>query len=171
MSEGACGDAPPPVEDCSSFGDEDGNGLADWDDPECIFDPACAEPGPLACSPGALLPTVGFGVYSGNTFLAPSEERGSCAGNGSEHVYVFQSNQAGVVCLNSAGSSYDTAIHVRQTCADSTSEIACNDDAIGSLQSSLSFNASAGQTYYIFMDGFSIFGDYTLSISEGPCSP
>jgi len=35
------GGAPPPVEDCATEGDEDGNGLADCDDPACAEDPLC----------------------------------------------------------------------------------------------------------------------------------
>ena len=172
ISAGACGQAPPPLfEDCALLGDEDGNGLADCDDPACFAEPAClAPPGPSACAPSALLVASGFGVYSGDTFSAPSEERGSCAGNGNEHVYMFVSPQSGIVCVDSDGSSYDTALHVRSSCADANSEIACNDDALPGLQSQLSFNATAGQLYYIFMDGFGGSGAYTLSISAGGCS-
>jgi hypothetical protein len=39
--------APPvasPVEICAVAGDEDGDGLADWADPDCAANPACQPP-------------------------------------------------------------------------------------------------------------------------------
>jgi hypothetical protein len=118
-----------------------------------------------------MLVAPGFGVYQGSTVGEPAEESGTCAGDGHEQVYMFLASQSGEVCLDAAGSDYDTALHVRLSCDDLSTEIACNDDAVG-LQSALSFNAIAGETYYIFMDGYGFFGgsgQYSLSISSGPC--
>ena len=39
-----------PVEDCASPGDEDGDGLADCDDPDCVGDPACPPPAVEDCA-------------------------------------------------------------------------------------------------------------------------
>jgi len=40
VSDADC-EASPLAEDCSTLGDEDGDGLADCDDPDCVDEPAC----------------------------------------------------------------------------------------------------------------------------------
>ncbi len=108
--------------------------------------------------------------YRGTTVGAFSTERGSCAGRGPEAVWAFALDAAGCVRLSTAGSAYDTVLHVRRDCGDAASEVACNDDAAG-LQSAVEVEAEAEQTYWVFVDGYSenSAGEYSLSIE--PCEP
>ena len=86
-----CSDVPVAAERCDVIGDEDANGLADCADPACFFDLICLfGPDPSACDPLALEVITDFGSYQGSTLGAPSVDRGSCAGGGSERVYQLR---------------------------------------------------------------------------------
>ncbi|MBW4560997.1 MAG: PPC domain-containing protein [Mojavia pulchra JT2-VF2] len=71
----------------------------------------------------------------------------------------------GVVVLDTFGSNYDTTLAVYTgNAVNNLTEIASNDDYSG-LQSQVAFNATAGQTYRIAVDGFSgSDGDITLNL-------
>ncbi|MCA9540591.1 MAG: hypothetical protein KC620_16950, partial [Myxococcales bacterium] len=150
--------------------------------PDCVVDGDCAagevcragvcEPGPVvvpACN--APIP-AGVGRYVGTT-AGMGATAGSCHGGvGSPEVAYALNLPAGEYCLMTEGSVYDTSLHVRTTCADVATEVACNDDAADfGLQSALSFQAAAGTTYYAFVDGFSnnASGDYVLTVLPGAC--
>ncbi|MDJ0735808.1 MAG: hypothetical protein QNJ47_17385 [Nostocaceae cyanobacterium] len=61
----------------------------------------------------------------------------------------------GEVTINTLGSNYDTTLSIYTGLAvDSLTEVASNDDTIGSFQSQVTFTAIAGQTYHIAVDGF-----------------
>ena len=114
---------------------------------------------------------AGIGSTGGSTGGA-SGARGSCGGAGPEDAYVASFDEAGTVCISTAGSDFDTLLYVRTGCDDPDSEVACNDDrAPGQLQAQLEIDAQAGTDYYIFVDGFGpgSVGDYSLAIAAGPC--
>ena len=82
------------------------------------------------------------------------------------------------VCIDTAGSDYDTAIYARTSCNDQDSEVVCNDDADAVIDednefvSMMELDVEAGRLYFIFVDGCCSeedFGDYTLTVTEGPC--
>ncbi len=96
---------------------------------------------------------------------------GSCAASSDApaHVYTYRPSTSSQVCINTVGSGFDTALYVRSACGDPSSELACNDDTQG-LQSEVGFYAQAGQTYYVFVDGYgSNSGDYTVNLRQGAC--
>ena len=94
--------------------------------------------------------------------------------NGNEAVYAFMAPANGTYCVNTEGSAYDTYLYVRTTCASPTTEVACNDDInynAGNTRSEDDFTATAGDVYYIFVDGYSMGGgEYTLTVSAGACN-
>ena len=54
--------------------------------------------------------------------------------------------------VNTFGSSYDTILSVfTGTCPTPLTQAACNDDSSGTVQSSVSFTDSVGNTDYYFM--------------------
>ncbi len=112
---------------------------------------------------------AGIGSTGGSTG-GPSGQQGSCGGRGPEDAYVASFDNAGTVCITTAGSDYDTLLYVRTGCDDPDSEVACNDDRVG-LQAQVEIEADANTDYYIFVDGFGAnsFGDYSLTIVEGEC--
>jgi hypothetical protein len=110
------------------------------------------------------------GTYSGSTAASLHDYAAVCSSNTApDVVYAFTAPSSGSVCVDTVGSGYDTTLHVRTTCEDIASEVACNDDAVG-LQSRVEVGARSGETYFVHVDGFSTSsGDYTLNVRSGTC--
>jgi len=83
-------------------------------------------------------------------------------------VYRYVAGASGSINVNLCASGYDTALGIYDA---SFTNMFCNDDFCG-LQSEIDgIPVTAGQTYYIVVDGFSSnCGDYVLSVTENvPC--
>jgi hypothetical protein len=76
-----------------------------------------------------------------------------CAGNGPTVWYAFTPAQDIEVRAITFGSDYDTTLSVYTGSRGSLTQIACNDDLQGP-QSSVIFNAIAGQTYFLMVGSF-----------------
>lgn len=123
--------------------------------------PTCAYDGSLGSATGS---SVAVGVNCG----AGNDVFGATCGDGQgsdDLVYSWVAPATGTYVIDTSGSSYDTALTVRDpaTCG----ELACNDDYPGATQSSLELDAVAGQEYQIVVDGFSTgsCGDFQLNIN------
>lgn len=84
-------------------------------------------------------------------------------------VYRFVAGATGSINVTLCGSAYDTALGIYNS---SLVNLFCNDDFCG-LQSEIDgIPVTAGQTYYIVVDGFSTnCGDYVISVTENvPCA-
>lgn len=97
-------------------------------------------------------------------------------GNASpDAVYNYTSATCQSVTVTLCGSSYDTGLSVYRTGAcPGTVLVAGNDDNLcggtSTLQSTLSFQASAGVPYFILVHGFSSdYGPYVLNVTGQPC--
>ncbi len=113
--------------------------------------------------------TAGMGNYYNP--IAP------CAPTASpEVVYRFEPSSTMQYTISLLGSSYDTYLYVNTAGAcPGALQLACNDD-FGGLQSQVTLTLSAGQTYFIIVDGYGTdsFGDYVLNISDNcdiTCQP
>ncbi|HEY3295092.1 MAG TPA: serine protease [bacterium] len=90
-------------------------------------------------------------------------------------VYNFTSATCQNVSVSLCGSGYDTGLSVyRNGACPGTTLVAGNDDnlcgGIGTLQSTLGFQASAGVTYYILVHGyFTYSGPFVLNVTGTPC--
>ena len=151
--------------------------------PGCREDRDCAEgevcfggrcgPPPGACADPVAIDRAG--AWEGTTVGAPSAQAGSCGGEASpEVVYAIALNEPVEVCLSTAGSGFDTVLHVRaDDCVDAAAEVACNDDSLfaGGRQSAVTLEARAGVVYYVFVDGVDEgqLGAYALDVSRGRC--
>lgn len=130
---------------------------------------SCASPRPF--------PALGNQV-SGTT-RGTSSVSASCGGGGApEEVWTWTPTASGSVTISTCGSSYDTVLSVR-TGSCTGAEVACNDNTTvwcsnGSTNHSyVTFNAVAGTTYFIVIDGGgSASGNYLLRMSppDGTCS-
>ncbi len=140
------------------------------DDPQnpgtCIPDPnphgeACADAMPL---------TVGEGTLTGTTSDANDDARGSCGGNGPDRVYGFVIDEPMRAEFEMSG--YDTVLHLRTTCDDPDSQIACDDEGGSAHGSKITEMLDPG-TYYLWADSWSSGGDYDLTYSfrTDPCNP
>ena len=79
----------------------------------------------------------------------------------------------GFFAIDTFGSDYDTSLAVYTGSAvDSLTEVASNDDSFFSLESEVQFEATAGTTYQIAVDGFiGSVGEITLNIDESEATP
>lgn len=116
------------------------------------------------CVDDAIVVDVGE-EYSGSTTGATGTDESSCGYNDKHavwHSYTPQSNKT--VTISLCGSAFDTTLAVFDSCGGI--ELACNDNYCG-LQSELTLDMTAGQTYLIRVAGYDgQTGDYTLTIVE-----
>jgi hypothetical protein len=107
--------------------------------------------------------STGAGLLLGTTCGMGNEDTKTCAGTDGDDVsFVWTAPMSGTVGFSLDGSSYDTALQAKEfgTCADTF----CNDDFFG-LDSYLELTVTAGQTYYLSIDGFNgACGDYVLGV-------
>src|SRR5437879_4879950 len=85
-----------------------------------------------------------------STFETVGGEPRPCYPVASTVWYSFTPNQAGVVKINTAGSTYDTvaAIYTGSS-LNGLTPLACNDDTGGGLTSAVQFSATSGTRYSI----------------------
>jgi hypothetical protein len=113
-------------------------------------------------------------VYSGNTLDTPNDNLTSgsslaCSGVGSggQAWYSYTATETGFVNLSTCGGTMDTYLHVFTGSCGNLSCYVQNDDACN-MQSMLSFQVIAGESYLIRMGGFgSNSGPYSMSVSCG----
>ncbi|MFZ5439331.1 MAG: choice-of-anchor D domain-containing protein [Myxococcota bacterium] len=128
------------------------------------------------CSSPGVIPPLGHvvrGTTSGGSTLS------STCGGGSapEQVWTYTPQASGSVTISSCGSSLDTVVSVRgESCGGA--QLTCNDNTStwcpsGTTHSYVTFNVTAGQTYYVVVDGSgSSSGSYNLRVAppNGTCS-
>jgi len=100
-----------------------------------------------------------------------------CSGNGATVWYAYTPATDVQLTANTWGSSYDTTLSAwtGSPGALSPTPVACNDDSNGSFQSSITFDAIAGTTYYFMAAAFGsggLGGSLSFDVSEvGPSPP
>lgn len=110
--------------------------------------------------------TNGTPAFSGNNFLADvaDDAESSCQTSDYDVWFSYESTCDGAVTVDALGShQYDTLLAVYDAC--SGNEIACGDDAKGTLHAKVSFATVIGQTYHIRLASVSEAGDYVLNIA------
>lgn len=108
-------------------------------------------------------------THSGSTCTAANDYSFCFMGSSNDVVYSLNVTECQNITVSTCGgqTNYDTRLTVRTggTCPGTT-EIGCNDDYCG-LQSEITFDATAGVTYYIVVAGFSANnGRYTLNVTS-----
>ena len=93
-----------------------------------------------------------------------------CAGNGPTVWYAVTLAVDTPVLASTFGSDYDTTLSAYSGSPGALSQIACNDDAGGGVQSQVGFNAAAGVTYYLMVGAYSsgAGGNLTISLDVAP---
>src|SRR5207249_2218255 len=121
-------------------------------------------PGSGACSSPIAIP-AGGGTFTGTT-SGSGTLAGSCGSTGGapERVYQWTPNVSGMATIQTcgAGTNFDTVLYIRNSPCATGSELpgGCNDDACtnstGLFRASrLTPTVTAGQTYFIIVDGYS----------------
>jgi len=139
-------------------------------DPNCLdasdeapLNPVC--PDLSNCPNGDLGSAVGNNVASGSTIGVSDDLDPPCIGEGTagDIAYAWVAPATGTFVFTTEGSNYDTALYVLDgDCFGPV--LACNDDYQG-LQSQVILQATQGQAFTIFIDGYSSNeGSYFLSI-------
>ena len=139
-----------------------------------------ATPSPVGCAAAIQVPAQG-GTFDGTTSGA-SNFSGTCAvtANSPDRVFQWTPAVSGAATIATCGgtTSFDTAVYVRAGSCQGT-QIACGDDAAGCETSEpnahhasrVVVNVTAGQTYFIVVDGYNgAGGTFTLTIAP-PVSP
>src|SRR5205814_1857121 len=126
-----------------------------------------------ACNNPTVIPAQG-GTFGGTTSGA-SSQAGSCGNSGSSPELVFQWTPAvsGTATIETcgAGTSFDTVLYLRSGSCVSGAEAGCNDDACvnstGLFRASrLTPTVTAGQTYFIVVDGYGgAQGTFSLTVT------
>jgi hypothetical protein len=125
-----------------------------------------------------VIPAAG-GTFTGTT-TGTGTLAGTCASSAASPERVYQwtpmtSGNATIQTCSGADTSYDTVVYVRRASCASGVEVACNDDAAGCFTSEpndhhasrLTAAVTAGQTYFIVVDGYGGgAGTFTLSVSD-----
>jgi len=117
---------------------------------------------------------IGEGTVNGNNLGATGGDVTTCATNDTRDVwYCYTATQTGLARASTCGSSFNTSIAVFDGCGGA--QLACGDDTtLGvcppnatSLQSSVTWNAVADQTYAIRIGGTAASaGNYILTVSN-----
>jgi len=168
--DGSCGGQAPSGcwcdESCNSFGDCCSEVCTDC--PNLNF---CG-PTPTPCDNAVTIPPSG-GVFTGST-TGSDTLSGSCGGGatGPEKVYQWSPDISGTATIETCGTGtdYDTVVYMRSGDCEAGTEISCNDDACANstgsaLASRITPTVTAGQTYFIIVDGFgSSSGNFTLFV-------
>ncbi|HXI50624.1 MAG TPA: S8 family serine peptidase, partial [Candidatus Saccharimonadales bacterium] len=115
------------------------------------------------------------GSYTGDNFSASKEpgEPNHAGDTGGHSVWwSWTANGSGVTTIDTTGSAFDTLLAVYTGGAvNSLSLIAQNDDANGGLNSQVTFNAVAGTTYQIAVDGYAGSAGWIQLNLAGPTPP
>ena len=162
-----CAAFPACVDEvCDNGVDDNANGTTDCADPACIGTPLCPTGGGTCAAPTPL----GFGGAVGVTAGGDLIQGGCGVATGPEDVWSLAFDVPTSVCVNTFGTGFDTVLYARTDCDAGGSEIACNDDSAGGLQSELSLLIDPGQPVALIVDGYSgAAGDYVLSVQPGTC--
>jgi hypothetical protein len=112
---------------------------------------------------------VGTPVWTGTTCGMVDDYTPSCAGSSAtDTAFYWIAPASGTYTFSTAGSAFDTVLHIYNGVGNSA-PLGCNDDANGTLQSSVTLNVSAGQGLTIVVDGYgSTCGNYSLNIAGPP---
>lgn len=117
-------------------------------------------------------PSYGLPVRTGTTAGKTHEFSPTCGySNAAPDVsYTWTAPSTATYTISTAGSSYDTILHVRSF-TNSAQTLACNDNTNNSVQSSVSLALTQGTTIIIVVDGYaSQAGAFELNITKGaPC--
>ncbi len=148
---------------CDNGMDDDGDGEADCDDPDCAALAQCS----ASCdSPFQISgPVDGSGLYITG---APDDLVSSCMPDGHESTLEWLATTTGTFEIR-VDADFDCAVAVRTVCTDAATEIECtNANTTGEADTEmLLLDAEAGQSYTIVVEGApDSIGEYRIHIGE-----
>jgi hypothetical protein len=114
-----------------------------------------------------VIPGLPFADSQDTTNATTAPDDPDCVGMGHTVWYAFTPGTHQTITANTFGSDYDTTLSAYTGTRGSLNQVACNDD-FQSLQSKISFQATAGVTYFLMVGSFdeSPGGNMSLSVNE-----
>jgi hypothetical protein len=97
---------------------------------------------------------LGGGDFVNTEEATTAADDPDCFGNGHTVWYIFTPGEDVRLEAITIGSDYDTTLSAYTGSRGSLTQIACNNDAAGTLQSHITFDAEAFQTYFIMVGSF-----------------
>ena len=176
----ALGTGPGPIENCSNGTDDDGDGLIDCNDPDCVGDPACGGGGTGPANDDcANAQAVGEGLFAFDNTGAILDGPVDCDGNMSTDVWFAYtpsaSGTATIATCGTLGSMDDTVLIVYDggTCPSGPACLASDDDGCASpnFSSTVEVPVAAGNTYLIQVGGWNGAtgtSDLVIDLGGGP---
>ena len=172
------------VELCSNGVDDDGDGLADCDDPDCFSSPACLPPAAGDECDSAIVVVEGANPIDTTTMTTGTDpiSDAQCAGTflgdfNQDGWYSFTPSADGTMSVSTCGSvNFDTDLAVYNGSCNALIQIACNGDATGCPDFSsqiLGIAVTGGTEYWIRVAGWdgTASGAGTLNITLGGGGP
>jgi len=127
----------------------------------------------VPCPDEDLGTATGEGLSVGETSAAAARYLATCAGGEESPAlrFAWTAPSAGTFTIDTYGSDFDTALVVLDGSC-SGPELGCSDDMGSDVQSMLTVDATAGQSFVIVVTGYdgSSSGAYNLSITQPPAS-
>ena len=156
--------APLAMEDCADGIDNDGDMLADCDDPDCAMDAACLPPANDDCaSATATGEAMGIAV---DTSAATTDATPSSCGLPAPDVWVaYTAGCSGLATIETtSGPGGDTILEALDACGGTV--LACDDDGGPGFLSVINLTVTSGTTYWLRLSGWNNgAGPITLDIS------
>ena len=167
--------------DTDGDGIGDGQEVANGTNPLDPKDPP-PPPAPTACGAATALP-AGGGTFTGTT-SGTGTMSGTCAVSATapETVFSWTPTTSGIAVIETCSKTstgYDTVLYVRSGDCETGTQVACSDDVTGCSTSEpndhhasrASVSVTAGQTYFIVVDGFqTASGNFSLHVVP-PAAP
>ncbi|XXY15147.1 DUF4215 domain-containing protein [Sorangium sp. So ce216] len=153
-----CGDGTVgATEECDDGNTASGDGCSAL----CVYEPD------VLCEDAAELV---IGANTGNTATGTSAFEGSCLGwDVREAIHRFTPPSAGTLTLTLSAET-DLGLYLRDSCADSGSELACVDDEGRGDDETLEVDVTGGAPLFVIVDTYRPFdsGPYTLTVAFTP---
>lgn len=148
---------------CTDGVDNDGDMYTDCDDFNCCDVVTCGSATSCgrrpadSCEDSA--PTVselGAHVVTGSIEFYTHLSRSVCDGAGGDAFFVFHADATGSYTITTTDSEFDTVLAVYSGSCNAGTNVACNDDddLTFSVTSRVTFSATAGQEFFVFVDAY-----------------
>ena len=117
-----------------------------------------------------VIPSIPFTDTKDTREATTAPDDPNCVNDGATVWYQFTPTSTIRINANTFGSNYDTGLSVYIGTPADLTQIACNDDAGGTLQSSVTFEAEAGTTYFFMVGAFfqGLGGDLVFNVVVAP---
>lgn len=168
-NDGCSAECRVEAENCNDGIDNNGDGLADCEDPVCANNVFCSQAGDCT-SPQIVNQNSNT---SANNSLGEDLHRGSCdtGSGGKELVFQVTSTVTGRMTLTML-SDVDLILYARTSCESAASELDCADSQAGGSPETFAIDVFAGEDIFIFVDGFSgAEGTFTLTVQTQALQP